>query len=103
MTAIEARDLSKSYGQVRALRDVSFSVEKGEVIGLLGPNGAGKTTLMKVLTGYLQPDQGSASLRGVDVVDDPLGVQRRIGYLPENAPSYAEMTVQDYLVMMAEL
>jgi ABC-2 type transport system ATP-binding protein len=103
MKAIEATELSKSYGNVLALEQVSFSVEKGEVIGLLGPNGAGKTTLMKVLTGYLQPDHGTAVLRGVDVVDDPIGVQRRIGYLPENAPLYHEMTVQDYLVMMAEL
>ena len=103
MKAIEATELSKSYGNVLALEQVSFSVEKGEVIGLLGPNGAGKTTLMKVLTGYLQPDHGTALLRGVDVVDDPIGVQRRIGYLPENAPLYHEMTVQDYLVMMAEL
>ena len=103
MQAIEARNLSKSYGPVRALERVSFSVEKGEVIGLLGPNGAGKTTLMKVLTGYLQPDAGNASLRGIDVVADPLGVQRNIGYLPENAPLYGEMTVQDYLLMMAEL
>jgi ABC-2 type transport system ATP-binding protein len=103
MKAIEATELSKSYGNVLALEQISFSVEKGEVIGLLGPNGAGKTTLMKVLTGYLQPDHGTAVLRGVDVVDDPIGVQRRIGYLPENAPLYHEMTVQDYLVMMAEL
>ena len=103
MKAIEARDLSKSYGTVRALEKVSFSVEKGEVIGLLGPNGAGKTTLMKILTGYLQPDTGTASLRGVDVVTNPLGVQRSIGYLPENAPLYGEMSVQDYLLMMAEL
>jgi len=103
MKAIEATDLSKSYGRVLALEKVSFSVDKGEVIGLLGPNGAGKTTLMKVLTGYLQPDGGTALLRGIDVVEDPLGVQRRIGYLPENAPLYHEMTVQDYLVMMAEL
>jgi ABC-2 type transport system ATP-binding protein len=103
MKAIEATELSKAYGPVLALEKVSFSVDKGEVIGLLGPNGAGKTTLMKVLTGYLQPDGGSAVLHGVDVVKDPLGVQRRIGYLPENAPLYHEMTVQDYLVMMAEL
>ena len=103
MKAIEATELSKSYGSVLALEQVSFSVEKGEVIGLLGPNGAGKTTLMKVLTGYLQPDHGTAVLRGVDVVADPIGVQRRIGYLPENAPLYHEMTVQDYLLMMAEL
>ncbi len=103
MKAIEATDLSKSYGSVQALSHVSFSVEKGEVIGLLGPNGAGKTTLMKILTGYLQPDEGTAALRGIDVVADPLSVQRRIGYLPENAPVYHEMTVQEYLIMMAEL
>ncbi len=103
MKAIEATELSKSYGSVRALDHVSFSVEKGEVIGLLGPNGAGKTTLMKILTGYLEPDEGTARLRDIDVVSDPLGVQRRIGYLPESAPLYGEMTVQEYLIMMAEL
>ena len=103
MKAIEATQLSKSYGSVQALNRVSFGVDKGEVIGLLGPNGAGKTTLMKILTGYLQPDEGTAAMRGIDVVADPLSVQRRIGYLPENAPVYGEMTVQEYLVMMAEL
>jgi ABC-2 type transport system ATP-binding protein len=103
MIAIEAKDLSKNYGAVRALDRVSFTIEEGEVIGLLGPNGAGKTTLMKVLTGYLQPDEGSAQVRGVDVVDDPLGVQAKIGYLPENAPLYGEMTVQEYLQMMAAM
>jgi len=103
MKAIEASELSKSYGPVQALDRVSFSVEKGEVIGLLGPNGAGKTTLMKILTGYLEPDEGSATLRGIDVVADPIQVQQRIGYLPESAPLYAEMTVQEYLLMMAEL
>jgi ABC-2 type transport system ATP-binding protein len=103
MKAIEATELSKSYGAVQALDSVSFSVEKGEVIGLLGPNGAGKTTLMKILTGFLEPDEGSAQLRGIDVVADPLSVQQRIGYLPENAPIYGEMSVQEYLLMMAEL
>jgi ABC-2 type transport system ATP-binding protein len=103
MKAIEAKGLSKSYGPVAALRRVSFSVEKGEVIGLLGPNGAGKTTLMKILTGYLQADEGQAKVAGIDVSEDPLGVQARIGYLPENAPLYREMTVQEYLLMMAEL
>ena len=87
MKAIEATELSKSYGSVQALDHVSFSIEKGEVIGLLGPNGAGKTTLMKILTGYLEPDEGTARLRDIDVVSDPLGVQRRIGYLPESAPA----------------
>jgi gliding motility-associated transport system ATP-binding protein len=103
MNAIEAHELSKSYGDVRALDRVSFRIERGEIIGLLGPNGAGKTTLMKLLTGYLQPDAGSATLRGIDVVADPLGVQRRIGYLPESAPLYGEMMVQEYLQMMATL
>ncbi|HTM22980.1 MAG TPA: ATP-binding cassette domain-containing protein [Kofleriaceae bacterium] len=88
---------------MKALSKVSFEVGKGEVIGLLGPNGAGKTTLMKVLTGYLQPDGGTASVAGVDVVADPLEAQRRIGYLPENAPLYGEMAVQEYLTMMARL
>ena len=103
MKAIEVRGVSKAYGDVVALRDVSFSVEPGEVIGLLGPNGAGKTTLMKILTGYLQADAGVAKVAGIDVATDPLGVQARIGYLPENAPVYRDMTVQEYLVMLAEL
>ncbi|ACY17864.1 ATP-binding cassette domain-containing protein [Haliangium ochraceum] len=103
MRAIETSGLSKSYGDVRALRDVSFSIEKGEIIGLLGPNGAGKTTLMKILTGYMQADEGQAQVAGIDVADDPLGVQARIGYLPENAPVYRDMTVREYLIMMAEL
>ncbi|HWN71837.1 MAG TPA: ATP-binding cassette domain-containing protein [Haliangium sp.] len=103
MKAIEAKGLSKSYGDVVALRDVSFSIEKGEIIGLLGPNGAGKTTLMKILTGYMQADAGEATVAGIDVAADPLGVQARIGYLPESAPLYRDMTVQEYLIMMAEL
>ncbi len=103
MTAIEANGLSKSYGDVLALQNVSFTIEKGEIIGLLGPNGAGKTTLMKILTGYMQSDTGAAVVAGVDVGADPLGVQARIGYLPENAPVYRDMTVQEYLIMIAEL
>lgn len=103
MDAIQAKTLSKSYGPVVALHDVSFSVEKGEVIGLLGPNGAGKTTIMKILTGYLQADQGRAVVCGMDVAKDPIGVQSRIGYLPEHAPLYREMIVQEYLLMMCEL
>lgn len=103
MDAIEAKTLSKSYGPVVALQNVSFSVEKGEVIGLLGPNGAGKTTIMKILTGYLQADTGKAMVCGIDVAKDPIGVQSRIGYLPEHAPLYREMIVQEYLLMMCEL
>ena len=100
---IDATNLSKSYGSIQALKDVSFHVDAGEVIGLLGPNGAGKTTMMKILTGYLQPDSGQATVDGLDVLTDTLQVQQRIGYLPENAPLYPEMSVQSYLKMLASL
>jgi ABC-2 type transport system ATP-binding protein len=100
---IDVRDVSKAYGSVKALRGVSFQVAAGEIIGLLGPNGAGKTTMMKILTGYLQPDAGQVQVDGLDVLIDTLEVQQRIGYLPENAPLYPEMSVQSYLKMMADL
>jgi ABC-2 type transport system ATP-binding protein len=104
---IDVRDVSKSYGTVqqpiRALHHVSFRVDAGEVIGLLGPNGAGKTTMIKILTGYLQPDDGQVAVDGLDVLAHPREVQQRIGYLPENAPLYPEMSVQSYLRMIAEL
>jgi ABC-2 type transport system ATP-binding protein len=100
---ISVRDLAKSYGRVQALRGISFEVASGEIIGLLGPNGASKTTTMKILTGYLQPSDGTATVAGVDVVEDPIAVQRHIGYLPENAPLYLDMAVQEYLLMVAEL
>jgi ABC-2 type transport system ATP-binding protein len=103
MAAIAIEHLSKNYGRIHALADVSFRIEPGEVIGLLGPNGAGQTTLMKILTGYLEPDAGEVRVHGVDVVADPLGAQRRIGYLPESAPLYGEMLVQEYLEMMAAM
>ncbi len=103
MSLIEVRDLTKNYGSVHALKGISFSIEKGEIIGLLGPNGAGKTTTMKILTGFLQPSEGTATIGGHDVVDDPISVQRVMGYLPENAPLYLDMAVQEYLLMMAEL
>jgi ABC-2 type transport system ATP-binding protein len=103
MEAIAIEKLSKSYGRIQALSGVSFKIEPGEVIGLLGPNGAGKTTLMKILTGYLEPDDGEVRVHGLDVVTDPLSAQRRIGYLPESAPLYGEMLVQEYLEMMAAM
>ncbi|MBX2811355.1 MAG: ABC transporter ATP-binding protein [Myxococcales bacterium] len=103
MAIIEVEGLSKQYGQVQALRGISFSVEKGEVIGLLGPNGAGKTTTMKILAGFIQPTEGSARIAGYDVVEDPRAVQAVLGYLPENAPLYQDMAVQEYLQMMADL
>lgn len=100
---IDVEKLSKSYGPIEALRSVSFSIADGEIVGLLGPNGAGKTTIIKILTGYLQPDQGTALVDGFDVLTQTEQVQERIGYLPENAPAYAELSVQSYLRMMAEL
>ncbi|MFN7974047.1 MAG: ABC transporter ATP-binding protein, partial [Acidobacteriota bacterium] len=100
---IEVEGLSKSYGTVEALRGISFSVKRGEIVGLLGPNGAGKTTTMKILTGYLQPTDGTARIGGTDVLDDPLRVQAQVGYLPENAPIYLDMAVQEYLMLAADL
>ncbi len=103
MDAIAIENLSKSYGRIDALKGVGFKVAPHEVIGLLGPNGAGKTTLMKILTGYLEPDSGEVRIHGIDVVAKPLEAQRKIGYLPESAPLYGEMLVQEYLEMMAAM
>lgn len=100
---IEIRNLKKSYGEIEALGGISTSIQRGEVLGLLGPNGAGKTTAMKILVGYLLPDSGSARVAGHDVVAEPLTVQRQIGYLPENAPLYADMLVREYLNFMADM
>ncbi|MCB9557975.1 MAG: ATP-binding cassette domain-containing protein [Deltaproteobacteria bacterium] len=101
---IKAEAIAKTYGQsVHALRGVSFEIGKNEVVGLLGPNGAGKTTLMKILTGFLHPSEGRAEIAGIDVLVDPLAVQAQIGYLPENAPVYRDMVVQEYLQWVAEL
>lgn len=100
---IEVRDLIKAYGQIQALKGVSFSVADGEIVGLLGPNGAGKTTIIKILTGYLQPDEGIVEVDGLDVLTQTQAAQARIGYLPENAPIYPELSVQAYLKLMADL
>ena len=100
---IEAHALTKTYGSVQALRDVSFSLQAGEIVGLLGPNGAGKTTTIKILTGYLQPDSGTVYIDGLDVLTHPREVQQRLGYLPESAPLYPELSVQRYLALMADL
>jgi ABC-2 type transport system ATP-binding protein len=100
---IEVDRLEKSYGFARALKGISFQVQKGEVVGFLGPNGAGKSTTMKILTGYLLPTSGRAQVAGFDVVEDSLQVRARIGYLPESTPLYAEMRVDDYLRFCAEV
>lgn len=94
---IEARGLTKYYGPTQAIQNVSFRVEQGEIVGFLGPNAAGKTTTMRVLTCYLPPTAGTARVAGFDVIDDPLEVRRRIGYLPEHPPLYPEMRVHRYL------
>lgn len=99
---IDVKKIGKNYGSFQALQDVSFSIGTGEVVGLLGPNGAGKTTLMRILTGYHYPSAGEARVDGINVMEDPLAVRRRIGYLPENAPVYEEMLVSEYLSFIAE-
>ncbi|TES85471.1 ATP-binding cassette domain-containing protein [Candidatus Aerophobetes bacterium] len=100
---IEVKNLTKYYGPVMAVEDVSFSVKKGEILGLLGPNAAGKTTTMRILTCFLSPTRGEARVAGFDVSKDPLEVRRRIGYLPENAPLYLDMRVSGYLKFMAQI
>jgi ABC-2 type transport system ATP-binding protein len=94
---ITIRNISMKYGATRALDDVSFAVNQGEVLGLLGPNGAGKSTLMKILTTYLFPTHGSATIGAFDIIHDPLKVRELVGYLPENVPLYTDMRVDEYL------
>jgi ABC-2 type transport system ATP-binding protein len=99
---IEALGLAKQYGEIEAVKDVSFRVERGEIVGLLGPNGAGKTTIMKMLTCSLRPTRGTARVAGKDVFEDPLGVKKAVGYLAENAPLYSDLTVEEYLDFMGD-
>jgi len=100
---IEVRNLTKHYGQHAAISDVSFTAEQGEVLGFLGPNGAGKTTTMRILTCFLPPTAGEAFVAGFSVLDEPMEVRRRIGYLPENVPLYTDMSVTGYLEFVARL
>ena len=100
---ISVRQLTRKYGKKVAVDNVTAEIEKGQIVGLLGHNGAGKTTIMKVLTGFLEPTSGTATIGGIDVVKDRIKVQTQIGYLPENAPLYPEMLVQEYLFTMARL
>jgi len=95
--------LTKLYGDVAAVQDVTFSVERGEILGFLGPNGAGKTTTMRILTCYFPPTDGSATVAGFDVVHESLEVRKRVGYLPENVPLYTDMPVRSYLSFVAEV
>jgi ABC-2 type transport system ATP-binding protein len=100
---IEVEHLTKSYGQARAVNDISFKVEKGEILGFLGPNGAGKTTTMRILTGYLPATGGTARVAGYDVFEDSMEVRKRIGYLPETPPLYPDMSISDYLAFVARI
>ncbi len=99
---IEVRDLTKAYSTTLAVDHITFSVQRGEVLGFLGPNGAGKTTTLRIITGYLLPDEGTVTVDGYDVLTQPLEVKRRIGYLPEDNPLYLEMKVREYLDFVAE-
>ncbi|MGP8156757.1 MAG: ABC transporter ATP-binding protein [Candidatus Acidiferrales bacterium] len=103
MIEVEVKDLTKSFGPVAAVDGVSFSVNKGEILGFLGPNGAGKTTTMRILAGYMPATSGTAAIAGFDVFNDSLEVRRRIGYLPEVPPLYPDMAVETYLDFVARI
>ncbi len=100
---IEVKNLTRYYGDKMAIRDVSFTVQKGEVLGLLGPNGAGKTTTMRILTCYMPPTSGEAKVAGYDIWEQPLEVKKRLGYLPENPPLYNDLRVSEYLEFVARI
>src|ERR1700743_1153551 len=100
---IKVQNLVKIFGTKRAVDGVSFSVERGEVLGFLGPNGAGKSTSMRMITGFIPPTEGTVTVGGFDMVENPIPAKRLIGYLPENAPAYTDMTVKGFLAFAAEL
>ena len=100
---VETERLRKSFGAIVAVDGISLKVEKGEVLGFLGPNGAGKSTTMKMITGFLAPDSGSARIAGIDVLAEPKAAKRRLGYLPEGAPSYGDMTVKSFLTFISDV
>ncbi|MFT5241872.1 MAG: ABC-2 type transport system ATP-binding protein [Candidatus Promineifilaceae bacterium] len=100
---LEVKHLVKRYGPIAAVNDVSFKIEKGEVLGFLGPNGAGKTTTMRMVTGFLPPTSGTALIGGHDILKDPVQAKRLLGYLPESAPAYESMLVRNFLRFIAEI
>ena len=100
---IEAKNLVKMYGEIRAVDDISFRVDRGEILGFLGPNGAGKTTTMRILSGFLPPTSGTAVIASYDILENSLEVKRRIGYLPEHPPLYQDMTVLSYLKFVTQI
>ena len=101
--SIEVSSVSKLYGDQKALNAISFSVDKGSVVGFLGPNGAGKSTMMKILTGFVNPNEGEISVNGIDVLKNPIEAQKSIGYLPEHNPLYSDMYVKEYLQFQAAI
>ncbi|MGZ3938889.1 MAG: ATP-binding cassette domain-containing protein, partial [Flavisolibacter sp.] len=101
--SVEVRGLTKIYGEQRAVDNISFSVNKGEIVGFLGPNGAGKSTTMKMITGYLEPTSGDVNVSGIDVNKTPLEAKKRVGYLPESNALYYDMYVREYLSFIAEV
>jgi ABC-2 type transport system ATP-binding protein len=101
--SIEVSLVSKLYGQQKALNAVSFSVDKGSVVGFLGPNGAGKSTMMKILTGYIKPTEGTVFVNGINILEKPIEAQKQIGYLPEHNPLYSDMYVKEYLQFQASI
>ena len=100
---IKVQNLTKAFGQKLAVNDLSFSVERGEVLGFLGPNGAGKSTSMRMITGFFPPTSGGISVGGHDMLENPIAAKQLIGYLPENAPAYTDMTVHGFLSFAAEI
>lgn len=100
---IEVSHVSRNFGTFRAVNDVSFSIPTGQIIGLLGPNGAGKTTTMRMITGFLSPSDGKILIDGIDVAENPVETKKKIGYMPESAPLYGDMIVEDYLKYIAEI
>ena len=100
---IEVSHVSRNFGDFRAVNDVSFSIPTGQIVGLLGPNGAGKTTTMRMITGYLSPSSGTVKIDGIDITENPVEAKKKIGYMPESAPLYGEMIVEDYLVYIANI
>jgi len=100
---IEVENVSKLFGNFRAVDGISFSIQTGEIVGLLGPNGAGKTTTMRMISGFLEPDSGTVKIDGLDVLKNPVETKRKIGYMPESAPMYSDMIVADYLKYIAQI
>jgi ABC-2 type transport system ATP-binding protein len=101
--SIQVSEVSKIYGEQKALNAISFSVDKGSVVGFLGPNGAGKSTMMKIITGFIKPNEGTVSVNDIDVLSTPILAQKSIGYLPEHNPLYADMFVKEYLQFQASI